>query len=369
MRTTLTEMFGLDLPIFAFSHCRDVVAAVSRAGGLGVLGCAYQTPEQLRQELAWIDDHVEGRPYGIDLMMPSRYQKTPGAKLSLADLPAEQTEFLARVCDQAGIPPLPADEREEILNRELARIHFTPDQAEELLEVALGHPIRLVVNALGTPPREMVDQLHRLGIKVGSLIGKLEHAFRQRDAGVDLIVAQGHEAGGHSGTIASMILWPQVVDAVAPLPVLAAGGIGRGRQMAAAMALGAEGIWCGSVWLGTAESEVMPEIKERLFEAAAEDAIQTRARTGKPVRMLRSKLLDAWEAPDAPDFLPMPLQTAVVLEARLRAERARAKDYLTYPVGQIVGQMSHETSCRTVIQDLLTEFADATERLNALAGE
>jgi len=366
MKTRASEMFGLELPIFAFSHCRDVVAAVSNAGGMGVLGCAYQTPEQLAQELAWIDDHVDGRPYGVDLLMPNRYDTSVPARITMDDLPPAQTDFLRQALDEAGIPPLPAGERAALIGNELDKLHLTPKQAGELLDVALTHPVKLVVNALGTPPRDMVDLLHGRGIKVGALIGKLEHAYRQRDAGVDLIVAQGHEAGGHSGKITSMILWPQVVDAVAPLPVLAAGGIGRGRQMAAALALGADGIWCGSLWLGTAESEVLPEVKERFFEAGADDAIQTRARTGKPVRMLRSALTELWERPDAPDFLPMPLQTAVMVESRLRVERARAREFLTHPVGQIVGDMQHASSVRQVIQDLLGEFVDAVERLNEL---
>jgi len=368
MKTKLTEMFGIDLPIFAFSHCRDVVAAVSKAGGMGVLGCAYQTAEQLEQELQWIDDHVDGKPYGIDLLMPSTFQKLESPRLTLDDLPVEQTEYLRRWCDAAGVPPLPEDIREELIQAELDKLQFTPEQGKKLLEVALHHPIKVVVNALGAPDREMVDDLHARGIKVGALIGKLEHTQRQIDAGVDMIVAQGHEAGGHSGKIASMILWPQIVDAVAPVPVLAAGGIGGGRQMAAALALGVDGIWCGSIWLGTTESEIMPEIKERFFEARADDAIQTRARTGKPVRMLRSQLTDAWDQPDAPPFLQMPLQTAVMVESRLRVERARDKRFVTYPVGQIVGSMQQEASCRQVVQELLEEYVSALSRLNDITG-
>jgi NAD(P)H-dependent flavin oxidoreductase YrpB (nitropropane dioxygenase family) len=366
MKTKLTEMFGIDLPVFAFSHCRDVVVEVSKAGGFGVLGCAYQTPEQLKQELQWIDDHIEGKPYGIDLLMPGKFQQLDSPRLTLSDLPKEQTDYLRRWCDAADVPRLPEDIADELIQAELDKLQFTPDQAKRLLDVALEHPIKAVVNALGAPDREMVDALHARSIKVGSLIGKLQHAERQISAGVDFIVAQGHEAGGHSGKISSMILWPQIVDAVAPVPVLAAGGIGRGRQMAAALALGVDGIWCGSIWLGTSESEVMPEIKDRFFEASPDDAIQTRARTGKPVRMLRSQLTDAWDQEDAPPFLPMPLQTAVMVESRLRVERTRDKRFLTYPVGQIVGEMRHESTCRQVIHELLDEYVEAVDRLYSI---
>jgi len=368
MKTKLTEMFDIELPIFAFSHCRDVVVEVSKAGGFGVLGCAYLSPEQLKQELIWIDDHIDGKPYGIDLLMPGKYTKLEVPRLTIDDLPAEQMDYLRQWCDDAGVPRLPDDLRDELIQAELDKMQFTPDQAQGLLDVALEHPIKAVVNALGAPDKEMVDDLHARGIKVGALIGKVEHTKRQLAAGVDMIIAAGYEAGGHSGQIASMILWPQIVDAVAPVPVLAAGGIGRGKQMAAAMALGVEGIWCGSIWLPTVESEVMPEIKERFFAAKADDAIQTRARSGKPVRMLRSRLTDAWEQDDAPPFLNIPFQTGVMVESRLRVERAKVKDFLTYPVGQIVGDMTGETTVRQVIYELLDEFADAVERLNVMTG-
>ena len=361
-------MFGIDLPIFAFSHCRDVVVEVSRAGGFGCLGCAYLQPEQLKRELAWIDEHIDGKPYGIDLLMPGKYTKLNVPRLTIDDLPTAQTDYLRKWCDDAGVPRLPEDLHEELIQAELDKLQFTPDQAAGLLEVALEHPIKAVVNALGAPDKDMVDDLHARGIKVGALIGKLEHTERQLAAGVDMIIAAGYEAGGHSGQIASMILWPQIVDAVAPVPVLAAGGIGRGRQMAAAMALGAEGIWCGSIWLPTSGSEVMPEIKERFFEAKADDAIQTRARSGKPVRMLRSQLTDAWEQDDSTPFLNIPFQTGVMVESRLRVERAKAKPFLTYPVGQIVGNMTTETTVRQVIQELLEEYVASLERMNEITG-
>lgn len=367
MRTSLTEMFGIEAPIFAFSHCRDVVVEVSKAGGLGVLGVGYYTAEQLEIELNWIDEHVGGKPYGVDLLMPNSAEETVASRtLSLDDLPKEQVEFLRKLLDDAGIPRLPEGEGEALLKREIAQITMTKAESLACLDTALRHPIKLVVNALGTPPREMVDRVHQLGIKIGSLVGKVEHALAQKEAGVDLIVAQGSEAGGHTGSITSMVLWPQVVDAIAPIPVLGAGGIGRGKQMAAALALGCEGIWCGSIWLGTTQSDLIPEMKERLYAAKAEEAIQSRSRSGKSCRILRSKLTEAWEQPGAPNFLKMPWQTIVNTEPRLRIERARAKDFLTCPIGQIVGNMKEETTVRQVVYDILSEFSDATDRLAGL---
>jgi NAD(P)H-dependent flavin oxidoreductase YrpB (nitropropane dioxygenase family) len=165
-----------------------------------------------------------------------------------------------------------------------------------------------------------------------------------------------------------MILWPQIVDLAGAVPVLAGGGIGRGSQMAAALALGAAGVWCGSVWLGARESELDPELRQRFFEARSEDAVQTRALTGKPCRALRSKYTEAWDRPDAPRPLPMPLQTLLWLEPRLRAQRGHAHDWMTYPVGQVVGDLHEPTSCRDIIRGMLEEFADCVDRLNAIVG-
>ncbi|ROM33982.1 monooxygenase [Pseudomonas poae] len=368
MKTSVCSLLGIDLPIFAFSHCRDVVAEVTRAGGMGVLGVAGFTPERLEEELAWIDAHCDGKPYGIDILIPNRYSKGPTvAGVDLLQLiPAEHTAFLNRMCLEAGIAALPQGEAEQMMRAELARINMTPDSAAGLIEVAMRHPIKLLVNALGTPPKKMVESLQSRGVKVGSMVGSLEHAHAQVNAGVDLLIAQGCEAGGHTGRVTSMILWPQIVDAVAPLPVLAAGGIGSGRQMAAALAMGAEGIWCGSIWLGTDKSDLGPDLKARLFAARAEDAVQSRSVTGKPCRMLRSKFSEAWEQPGAPAPLTMPLQTLATQETRLRIERARAHEYMSYPVGQVVGDMYRETSVREIFYSFLQGFIEASERLSAL---
>lgn len=361
-------MLGIDLPIFAFTHCRDVVVEVSKAGGMGVFGVAGKTPEQLEQELKWIDGHIGGRPYAVDLLLPNKYEKVGRQKLEPEKiLPQEQREFVKGILDQAGIPPLPTEDRDRMLQEGLSRLNMTPEEAEELVEVAFKHPVKLLVSALGTPARHLVDRAHALGMKVASLVGAVEHAIHQRDAGVDILVAQGTEAGGHTGKISSMILWPQIIDAMAPMPVLAAGGIGRGSQMAAAMAMGADGVWCGSVWLGTKESELSPTMKEQFFAARAQDAIQTRCLTGKSCRALRSKFTEAWEQPGASATLTMPLQSILVEESMQRMERADAKEYLTYPVGQLVGDMTEETTVRRLVEEMLTEFAEAAARLNSLA--
>jgi NAD(P)H-dependent flavin oxidoreductase YrpB (nitropropane dioxygenase family) len=318
----------------------------------------------LKEELKWIDDHIGGKPYGVDVLMPNKHVPLGEVKIDLNALPQEQTLFLRKLLDDAGIPPLPPGEAEAMIRKEVTKVNMTREESEALFDVCLEHPIKMVVNALGTPSKEQVDRMHSRGIKVGALVGKAEHAIRQKQAGVDLIVAQGAEAGGHTGTISSMILWPSVIEAVGDLPVLAAGGIGRGKQMAAAMAMGCAGIWCGSIWLGTKQSDLLPEEKQALFRAKAEDAIQSKSRTGKPARVVRSKLTEAWEKPGAPPYLPMPLQTIVTMEARLRINRGHAIDYMSPPVGQVVAQMNEENTVKQVIYDMLTEFSDAVENLN-----
>ncbi|MGI4814436.1 MAG: nitronate monooxygenase [Janthinobacterium lividum] len=369
MRTKMTEMFGLDAPIFAFSHCRDVVVEATRAGGMGVLGTTRISPEELEMELKWIDDHTGGRPYGVDLALPAKLGAVSPMSERANVLPPEHIKFVEDLLDQAGIPPLPADEHDE-LYKVAPGYRLTAQGGMELIEVALRHKqVKLMVGALGVPPPEMIELLHANGLKVGGLAGNVRHAQSQVKAGIDIIIAQGMEAGAHTGNITSMVLWPQIVDAVAPVPVLAAGGIGRGRQFAAALALGAEGIWCGSIFLGTRESELSTEMKERFFAASSEDAVQRKIRTGKQCRMLRSKFTEAWEAPGAPKTLPMPLQSMLVKEALVRIERAKAKDYLTYYVGQIVGDMKEETSTRNLIHDMLLEFADTTQKMSEQLGE
>lgn len=372
MNNALCRMFGIDVPIFAFSHCRDVVVEVSRAGGLGVLGLARMHPGRVEEELRWIDAHIGGRPYGVDVLMPTTFDTAAQGQAKHDPqrlFPPEHLAFVRELLDRAGVPPLPPEEAARIEREMVDSFNFTPAESAAMLDRAFEHPIRLIVNALGSPPPELVRRAHARGIKVAALAGAPRHAVRHRDAGCDFVIAVGTEAGGHTGETTSLVLWPRIVDAVAPLPVLGAGGVGRGRQLAAALALGCEGVWCGSIWLKTVQSEVPPDIKARLFAAGAGDAVLTRSVTGKPCRTLRSAFTDAWDAPGAPAPLPAPLQAILWWgQGRTRVERVRAEAFLTYPVGQIVADMSEETSVRQVVQDMLTELAEVKERMETLLG-
>jgi NAD(P)H-dependent flavin oxidoreductase YrpB (nitropropane dioxygenase family) len=368
MHTRVTEMFGIEFPIFAFSHCRDVVAAVTNAGGLGVLGAVAHSPERLDIDLAWIDEQTKGRSYGVDLLLPSSYASTgeagvPDREAVRQLLPPEQQEFVDNILRRYEVPPLP-DQAEQ----SGGRLTIAPEGVADLLDVAFAHPIRLVASALGEPPPALIDRAHGAGVAVAALAGKLDHARRSVDRGADLIVAQGTEAGGHTGTISTMVLVPEVVDAVAPTPVLAAGGIARGRQVAAAMALGAEGVWCGSVWLTTAEAETNPAVQQKFLAATSSDTIRSRSLTGKPARMLRSAWTDEWEKSDAPGPLPMPLQTMLVTAAQQRINRSAAKEgsgghqLATYFVGQVVGSLDRIRPARQVVLDMVDEYVEAASR-------
>jgi NAD(P)H-dependent flavin oxidoreductase YrpB (nitropropane dioxygenase family) len=370
MNNRMCEMFGIDVPIFAFSHCRDVVVEVSKAGGLGVLGMARMSPERLRSELKWIDDHIDGKPYGIDILMPTTYQDAGELKFDPDHLfPREHLDFVRGLLDEAGIPPLPAADADAIVRGLLSELSFTPGESMAMLEIAMQHPIKLIVNALGSPPKELVDRAHEHGIKVAALAGRPKHALRHKQNGCDFVIAVGTEAAGHTGTITSMVLWPRIVDAVAPMPVLGAGGVGRGRQMSAALALGCEGVWCGSIWLKTVQSEVTPEIKAKMFAADSDDAVLTKAVTGKSCRTLRCAFTDAYDRPGAPKPLPAPLQNILWWgEGRVRVERVRAQDFLTYPVGQIVGDMTEQTTVKDVVYDMMTELLESQERMRTMFG-
>ncbi len=376
MRNDVTRMFDLELPIFAFSHCRDVVAAVSRAGGMGVLGAVGHTPEALEIDLEWIEDAVGDKPYGVDLIIPARYAGDDSGGFTTADLvkmiPPEHREFVDDILARYEVPEMPETAvGESAVTEGLDRsgaAPFSANAAAPQIDVALAKRTAFVANALGPPPKEMIEAVKGAGRMVGALAGRPSHAEAHERAGVDLIVAQGSEAGGHTGEIGSMVLIPEIVDATS-LPVLGAGGIGRGRQMAAAMALGAQGVWCGSVWLTTDEAETNPVVKDKFLAATSADTIRSRSLTGKPARMLKSAWTQEWERDDTPDPLGMPLQPILTAAAQRRIDRAAhnagsgAEKLANYFVGQIVGNMNQRKSASTVVMDMVEEFIDAVEGL------
>lgn len=371
MKNAVCDQFGIEFPLFAFSHCRDVVAAVTNAGGFGVLGGAAFTPDQLEHELAWIDGQVGGKPYGIDIIVPAKYEGK-GETLSdqqLGDrIPEEYRSFVEELLAAHDIH---LDRRPRLGGSVLAGT-----SGEQLLDVALSHPIKMMANALGVPPDYMIEAGKQNGIPVAALVGAKEHAVKQVKAGVDLIVAQGTEAGGHCGEVSTLVLIPEVTEAIAAegssVPVLAAGGIVTGRQMAAAIALGAVGAWTGSVWLTTEEAETAQHTKLKMLGATSRDTIRSAGRTGKPARQLVSEWTDAWQPnADGRKPLPLPLQNMLSEPVLRRIDALAAKGHegaqklSTYFVGQGVGLMTSIRPAREVVMEFIDDYITATERLGA----
>jgi NAD(P)H-dependent flavin oxidoreductase YrpB (nitropropane dioxygenase family) len=374
MKSPICEMLGIEFPLFAFSHCRDVVAAVSRAGGFGVLGATGHSPQSIHTELKWIEDHAGGKPFGIDILVPENMATAGERGVTYNSLktriPDEHRQFAADLLAGAGV---------ELLQVEVSDDRpqpFDPETALRTLEAAFEHPIKLIANALGVPPPEMIGMGKAHGVPVAALVGAKEHAIRQVSAGVDILVAQGTEAGGHCGEVTTMVLIPEVLKAIKPIrevPVLAAGGIMTGAQMAACMAMGAAGAWTGSVWLATTESETSEIFREKMIEASSRDAVRVKSRTGKPARQLRSAWTEAWDrSPNSPGTLPMPLMSLVSETAIRSINRAadagnpKAREMVTYFVGQGVGLIDSVRSATAVVQDFKEEFLEAVEHMNGL---
>ena len=373
MKSKICELLDIEFPLVAFTHCRDVVVAVSKAGGCGVLGAVGMSPEQLEKELKWIDDHIDGKPYGVDVLIPNKMvdqsEKFDAEKLK-SMIPQEYADYRADILENHDI------EASELRTIDTAGSSFAQntkaDGAKALLDVAFSHPIKLIANALGVPPDWMLEMGKENDVKVAALLGTAQHAINQVKAGVDILVVSGTEAGGHCGSVSTMVLIPEVHKAIQPygdVPILAAGGIVTGQQMAAAMAMGASGAWCGSVWLTTVESEVPPVIKEKMVAANSSQTVRSRSRTGKHSRQLVSPWTEAWESEKAPDPLPMPLQPMVAEPALQKVNKlaegghAGARDLSTYWVGQGVGLMNASISASDVVQEFKEDFISAYERL------
>jgi NAD(P)H-dependent flavin oxidoreductase YrpB (nitropropane dioxygenase family) len=366
VRTPLCDLLGIEHPIVGFTPSEHVAAAISRAGGLGVLGCVrFNDPDELDAALHWMDTNTAGRPYGVDVVMPAR-EPAEGAAADLGQLiPPGHRDFVQETLARLGVPPLPEDGAAS--DGVLGWLHSV---ARQHVEVALGHPARLIANALGPPPPDVIERAHDQGMLVAALAGKARHACGHVAGGVDIVVAQGYEAGGHTGEIATMVLVPEIVDAVgAQVPVLAAGGIGCGRQIAAALALGAAGVWMGSAWLITQEYAMTSDtaaLRAALLAATSSDTVRSRIYSGKPARLLKNRWTQAWAQPGAPEPLPMPLQNLLVSEAHQRLMRSGQPDVVPMPVGQIVGRMNAVRPVADMISTLLSETEQALSRLDGL---
>ncbi|MCY3657047.1 MAG: nitronate monooxygenase family protein [Chloroflexota bacterium] len=358
LHTRLCEEYGAEFPIVAFAHTKDVIAAASNAGAIGVLGASSSTPDELDSDIRWIKERVGDKPFGIDLIIPASFVQGNLEDLE-AMIPQEHRDFVDGLMRDNEMPE-PKNEPSGSIDPGLF------ERAQKQLEVIIEHQIPIFASGLGSPAFIM-DRLHDAGTKAWGLIGLRRQAVRELEAGVDTIIAQGGDSGGHSGRIGTFSLVPEVTmarDQIRPESlVLAAGGVTTGRHIAAAIALGADGIWCGTIWQATNESETEMYAKQKLLDAVIEDAVQSRATSGKPVRQVRSKWTEAWDAPEAPDPLPMPLQPMLVAKIKQSIDDHHLEDWSGPAAGQGVGHIKAIKPARQVIFDLMEEAQDAMDRL------
>lgn len=371
MKTDICDQLGIDVPIFAFSHCRDVVVAVSKAGGMGVLGAGTYTVKKLREELDWIDANIGDKPYGIDIVLPMKVPGLPDVDdvteltdTLMAQIPQEYLDFAEKLLRDHGVPEWDKNDPVKVMG-------WTEATTRPLFDEALTRDKSpLIVNALGTPPKDMVDRAHTDGKLVGALTGKPKHVKSHKAAGVDIIIANGAEGGGHVGEVGSIVLWPQLVKEAHPLPVLAAGGIGSGEQIYAAMAMGAQGVWTGSMWLTTEEAGAEPEQKQSLLNASSDDTVITRSWTGKRARVLNNKWNKAWEGKEGLSPLGLPLQGLVSADAWRRTEKyagvAHTQEVALNIAGQAIGQINGIESVKSAFERLFAEYIAAAERMQEI---
>lgn len=381
MRSSICERYGIDFPLFAFTHCRDVVVEVSKSGGMGIFGASAISPERLEAELKWIDEHIDGKPYGVDLLIPTKFDakdKNRSRTDTAAQVPEGHKEYVNKILEEYDVPPHDYNEASMKIGTRIG-VNIQDAGAQKILDVAFSHPIAMIVNALGAPPTYLLERARQANVAVGALVGARDHAIKQVAAGVDTLIVVGGEAGGHCGEVSTMVLVPEIAEAVRKtnpdIEILAAGGIVTGRQMAGAMAMGADGAWTGSVWLTTTEAETSPVVKEKMLAASSRDTIRSKTRTGKYSRQLRSSWTDAWEQSGAPTPLPMPLQSIVTEPPLARINRLAegghkgAKKLASYYVGQGVGMMNVEQTARSVFYEFVEDFLAATERLNSFTDD
>ena len=356
LRTKLCDMLGIEFPIVAFTHCKDVAVAVINAGAFAVLGEAMHTPEQIAADIKWIRDRVEGRPFGIDLVLPASAPPAGTIDELVAKIPESHRKFVRAIKEKYSVP----DPKGSIdlhqwggLNQEMARAQ---------LDVLLDERVPVIASGLGSPAF-ILDRAHQLGIKVFGLVGKTRQAKRQLEAGVDVVIAQGYDAAGHTGAMGTFSIVPEVVSIAGDTPIIAAGGVTTGRHLAAALCLGAAGVWTGTLWLASRESDVDMIIKERLLAATAEETHYSKCISGMTMRVLECPWTEEWSKPEAPPPLAPPYQMLLSSDYIQGANDNRRGDLMTEAAGQGVGFIKTMKPARQIVFDMVEEALDALESL------
>lgn len=357
-RTPLCERLGIDVPVFSFSHSLEVTAAVSLAGGYGVFGATHDEPEQIREHARALKDMCEGRPFGLDLLLPSVGLAKNDRAAAEAAIPQQHKDFVQKLRDKHGVP---GSTQGHIFEKHVRSTELFDAQAEAV--IASG--ANMFAMAVGTPPC-LVARAKAAGQTTLSLIGSPRHVQRALAAGVDLLVAQGYDAGAHTGTIGTMSLVPQVVAMAGDTPVIAAGGIATGSQFAAALAMGAQGAWTGTMWLASKEHALDPILTQQLLKAGSEDTVISRSWSGKTLRMVRSGWSNEWSAPGAPMPLKMPYQQVLVGELNAAVHEHRIESLMWTPAGQSVAYLKQVRTTEDIMRELIDQTEEALGRLAAM---
>jgi NAD(P)H-dependent flavin oxidoreductase YrpB (nitropropane dioxygenase family) len=357
LHTKLCDMLGIEFPIVAFTHCKDVVAAVCNAGGLGVLGETGHTPDEIAADIKWLRDRIGDRPFGVDLLIPASVPPSGTVGELAEEIPDEHRRFVQKIKEENNIPdPKPDSTRPRGMRA------LTQESARKQLDVVLDERVPVFASGLGNPAF-VLEAAHARGMKVFGLVGKVRQARREIEAGVDVIVAQGTDAGGHTGPIGTFSLVPQVAAIAGETPVVAAGGVGTGRHLAAALCLGASGVWTGTIWLTCRESDTDMIVQEKILAATDDDTTISRCMSGKPIRQLKTKWTEAWEQPGAPTPLPMPLQGILVGRVLQAISDYKIEPFLGSPAGQVVGTITALKPARQIVLDMIDEARDVFDGL------
>jgi NAD(P)H-dependent flavin oxidoreductase YrpB (nitropropane dioxygenase family) len=349
-------MLGIEFPVIAFTHCKDVVAAVVNAGGFSVLGEAMHTPDEIAADIKWIRERVGSKPFGIDLVLPASSPLSGTLEELESQIPETHRKFAAEIKARYSVPEPKGQQALHQwggLNQELARAQ---------LDVVLEERVPVFTSGLGSPAF-ILDAAHERGIKVFGLVGKARQAQRQVEAGVDGIIAQGYDAAGHTGHIGTFSIVPEVVALAGDTPVIAAGGVTTGRHLAAALCLGASGVWTGTLWLASRESDSDMIIKEKLIAATADDTVHGRSVSGMPMRTTKCPWTEEWSKPDAPPTLAAPYQMLLSSSYIQAANDHRREDLMFEASGQGVTFVTSMKPARQIVFDLIDEALAVFEEL------
>jgi NAD(P)H-dependent flavin oxidoreductase YrpB (nitropropane dioxygenase family) len=347
LRTPLCDLLEVALPIVCFTHCREVAVAAGRAGAFPVLGEALRSMEEIERDVRWIRERI-GPNFGVDLVLPARSPRDAGPDELYAEIPEAQRAYADRIRAQYDVP----DPVGDVVLRKWGGNNQKIARAQ--IDVVLDERVPVIATGLGAPDFLFTEARAR-GVKLIALVGATRQARRQIERGADAIVAQGYDAAGHTGGMGTFSLVPEIVSVAGDVPVIAAGGVTTGRHLAAALCLGAVGVWAGTVWLASEESDVDPLVKERILGASGADTTRTATLSGKTMRVLKCPWTEAWERPEAPEILKSPYQMLLTARYLQGANDARRPDLMTEAVGQGVGAVTRAEPVAHIVDAMASE--------------